>query len=246
MAKIITKPSELTNEYLTLIKRIKRAVLFSVIFVITSVVGSIIMNRETLFSAGLIILGVSALGFITSVFTAIIRSNDATVIKTGIDGEKNTARIISSLPDNYFGIQNAVIKFDGKLSELDMVVIGPTGIFVVETKNRKGCITGKYDSQKWVQTKTGRGGSEYSNEFYSPVKQIGTHIFRLAHFLKQNGVRHHIDAVVYFSGADKVEISGIEGEIPVITNEKALKKYIVSKDITLDDEKIGQILNVLA
>ena len=246
MAKIITKPSELTNEFLMLIKRVKRSVLCAVIFVITSVIGSVVMNNGRLFSAGLIILGISALGFITSLFTAIFRYNDATVIRTGIDGEKNTARIVSSLPDNYFGIQNAVIKFDGKLSELDMVVIGPTGIFIVETKNRKGFITGKYDSQKWTQTKTGRTGNEYSNDFYSPIKQISTHIFRLAHFLKQNGVKHHIEGIVYFSGADKVDISGREGEIAIITTEKALKKHIVSKDTILDDDKISQILNILA
>ncbi len=246
MAKIISRPSALRQEYIGLIKRIKRALLFAAFFVITATIGSIIMNTERLFSLGIILLGISIVGFILSIIFAALRHTDATVIKAGIEGENATADIIATLPDGYFGFLNTVVTCDGKKSELDAVVVGPSGIFIIETKNRKGYIRGSHTADKWTQIKIGRGGSEYVNEFYSPVKQVGTHIFRLAHFLRRNGVPVHISGIVYFSGADKVELSGKEGGIPVITNEKQLKKYILKGNEDLKPTLISKICSLLS
>ena len=123
MAKVISKPSALRREYILLIKRLKRALLFGAVFIATAITGSIIMNNDRLFSSGLAVLGVSALGFIISVIIAAMRHTDATVIKAGIDGENATAHIVSALPDDYSVFLNLTVEYGGKQSELDTVVV---------------------------------------------------------------------------------------------------------------------------
>lgn len=246
MAKIITKPSALRREYVLLLKRIRRALIFAVIFVLTAIGGSVVMNIERMFGLGLVLLGVSAVGFIISIIVASMRHTDATVIKTGIVGENTTAHILSSLPKGYFVFLNLVIECDGKKSELDTVVVGPSGIYIVETKNRKGLIKGNYDSERWTQTKIGRGGTAYSTDFYSPVKQVGTHVFRLARYLRQNGAATHISGIVYFTGTQEIEITGREGQIPVISDSSQLKRCLMKQKANLEPDFISKICKLLS
>ncbi len=246
MAKIINKPSALKREYLTLLRKIKNAVRLSFISVLLAVIGSVLMNYGRLLTFGMVLMIISVAGFISSTVYAILRHTDATVIKRGIEGEDAASEVISTLPEGYFGFQNVVITLDGKESELDLVVVGKTGVYIIETKNRNGTIKGKYNETQWTQHKVGQGGASYSNKFYSPVKQVGTHIFRLAHYLRSYGTKIHIDGIVYFSNPDAtVEISNMQGEIPIITTTKELKKHILTGNTSLSKEEIIKICDIL-
>jgi hypothetical protein len=55
----------------------------------------------------------------------------------GATGEQAVARIIDDLPDDFCVIHDLATPF----GNLDHVVIGPTGVFILETKNWKGIIT---------------------------------------------------------------------------------------------------------
>jgi hypothetical protein len=58
----------------------------------------------------------------------------------GFEGEKQVSKVLSStLSDDYFLI-NDVQLVAGKRSNIDHIVLGPTGIFVLETKNHSGKI----------------------------------------------------------------------------------------------------------
>lgn len=140
----------------------------------------------------------------------------AKALESGIEGEAATAAIISALPETYFGVQNAQIPYAGKTSELDMIVVGPTGVFIIETKNMNGTIVGNYDNPQWTQKKVGQQGTPYSKSFYNPVKQVGTHVYRLANFLKSNGIDVYVDSMVYFSNPDTViQLIGTPSQTPV-------------------------------
>lgn len=165
---------------------------------------------------------------------------------SGIHGESETARIISILPDSYRGYQNLKVKFNGGVSELDMVVVGPTGVFVIETKNMKGYIMGSYNNPQWVQHKVGRGGTPYSKNFYSPVKQVGTHVYRLANFLRGHSCRVYVDAMVYFSNpATTVQLTGVPTTISVFSananGAQGIYDRILSNDRVLSDDVISRI-----
>ncbi len=64
----------------------------------------------------------------------------------GFEGEKQVTKVLSSaLSDDYFLI-NDVQLVAGKGSNIDHIVLGPTGIFVLETKNHSGKIVCYEDS----------------------------------------------------------------------------------------------------
>ena len=75
------------------------------------------------------------------------------VLKSGIDGERQAAAALRALPYAYHVLVNPVFRVRGKVMELDAVVVGKNGVFIVETKNHAGVITGKTDAEWWSQVK---------------------------------------------------------------------------------------------
>jgi hypothetical protein len=59
--------------------------------------------------------------------------------RKGLIGEENVRKILQTLPDLYTVFENVVIP--PLKSNIDFVIIGPTGIFSVEVKSHKGHIT---------------------------------------------------------------------------------------------------------
>lgn len=82
--------------------------------------------------------------------------------KSGLTGERNVVRNISDKLDRSYSIFNDVLLKDGKWSgNVDHIVIGPTGIFAVETKNNKGNVS--YDGYRWTGIKGNPSGQAVSN-----------------------------------------------------------------------------------
>lgn len=136
--------------------------------------------------------------------------------KSGLIGEKGTLSLLSDLPADWYILNDVTVTVDGNKSQLDIVVVAPNGIFVIETKNHNGDITGNIEDHKWVQNKIGRRGTPYSNSIYSPVKQVETHVWRLSQFLKLNGFNAWVTGIVYFSNKEaSVNIRGTNDRIPV-------------------------------
>ena len=63
-------------------------------------------------------------------------------------------------------------KGDGKTTEIDLIMISATGIYVFESKNYSGWIFGDENSRYWKQIF--RGGRHY--QFYNPIWQNKKHI----------------------------------------------------------------------
>lgn len=210
MAQIIKKNNDLLNKY----RQYKRITLIGygvcAIFFIAFALNMFSFN----FGLSIPLM----LGFVLGGFVGGMFKQKAEAVKSGLDGEMATAAIVSSLPETYCGFQNIKITFDGKQSELDMVVTGPTGVFIIETKNMNGAIVGNYDNPQWTQKKVGQQGTPYSKNFYNPIKQVGTHVYRLANYLRNNGVNIHVSDMVYFSNPDTfVQLIGIPTKTPVFT-----------------------------
>lgn len=67
-------------------------------------------------------------------------------------------------------------KTDGKTTEIDVLLIHSTGIFVIESKNYSGWIFGKETAPQWTQTLPNGRGKTRKEHFYNPIKQNDTHI----------------------------------------------------------------------
>lgn len=138
------------------------------------------------------------------------------VLRAGLQGEESAAELVSHLPESYRCYQNLTVSHRGKASEMDLVITGPTGIFIVEVKHQNGTVFGRYGDSHWVQDKLGRKGGNYKKQFYSPVKQVGTHTFRLANWLRSRGLNTHISSMVYFSNPEtELHLKGDPQEISV-------------------------------
>lgn len=166
----------------------------------------------------------------------------------GKQGEERTAYLLHSLPEKYKLIRNAVISYEGRKSEIDNIVVGNTGVFIIETKNLRGHIVGDSQERDWTQHKVGRGGTPYCKDFYNPVKQVATHIYRLKGIFRQNKVRVFINGAVYFSNPEAyVSIVNTREDIPVFNyyNQDGLLNYILNRDKILTDEQIGHIIEII-
>lgn len=190
------------------------------------------------------------IGFLGGAVFAGYMAQKSNTLASGLAGETMTAAIVASLPQSYCGFQNVQITYDGKTSELDMVVVGPTGVFIIETKNLNGTVQGNYDDPQWTQHKIGRQGTPYSKQFYSPVKQVGTHTYRLANHLRAHGLQVYVNSMVYFSNPDTmVQMNGAPKKIPVYTamqgGQSAICGAIMNSEQRLSPEIVNRIAMLL-
>lgn len=97
-------------------------------------------------------------------------SNGIRQLNHGLKGEQTPLKQLASLPDTFFVLPDLTLSIDGLSSQIDTIVVGPSGLFIVETKNLVGKIVGTLEDKQWTQTKTDRYGNEHESIFYNPVK----------------------------------------------------------------------------
>ena len=143
--------------------------------------------------------------------------------------------MLKKLPNNYYIFNDIIIENrDGK-SQIDHVVIGTNGIFVIETKNHNGKIVGDENERNWIQNKTGRNGGTYSSELFNPTKQVKTHVYRLKTVLNEElGINPWIQSIVVFAN-DTTELD-VNSKTTIVLRKKDLIKYI--KNYTNIDSRI--------
>ncbi|WP_321421749.1 nuclease-related domain-containing protein [uncultured Methanobacterium sp.] len=98
----------------------------------------------------------------------------------GNEGEIIVADYLDTLPEDYFVFND--VKLPGKGGNIDHIVIGPTGIYVIETKN----YSGKYriKGNEWLYYKNGQPQEIKKN----PGIQVRKNTQDLISFLNENGI----------------------------------------------------------
>lgn len=81
---------------------------------------------------------------------------------------------------------------DGRTSQIDHIAVGPGGVFVIETKNRRGVIKGNDRDRKWTAGKS---------EFQNPVSQNRKHVSTLGEVLADDTLTF-VSMVVFPDGTD--------------------------------------------
>jgi len=223
MAKILKKTNHLGEEVVKLQKEILSLVIKVFIFLLSSLMINIIV-KNVLPS---VIFGICVLPIIAKIIGIY---NVYIIKKTGYAGEVKMLKIFECLPDTYSIIPDLEIEVEGKHSQIDTVIIGSNGVFAIETKNMSGKIYGKSTDKQVSQKKTSRKGNIYNNTFYNPVKQVGTHVYRLAQALKEENVNIWVQGIVYFSNPNS-NVCIESNNIPVFScNEngpRQISEYIM-------------------
>ena len=144
-------------------------------------------------------------------------------LRAGAEGEARALGLpetepgsLVTLPDTYTLFNNLCVPFDGKTIEIDLLAVGPNGVFIVEVKHYRGHLTGNGCSQRWTQTKTSARGHTYTNTLRNPVGQTWRQILTLRQWLGRGGYRGSIEGLVVCTHPG-VELDVASPKIPVIT-----------------------------
>lgn len=141
------------------------------------------------------IIGITALALVTAVGIAllvawiIIKTIDKQPSQTGKyhtweeyvgeKGEDKTEIILRKITGNYYILRNLYIPHKDHTTEIDLLLLHETGIFVFECKNFSGWIYGSENAKYWLQTFK---RSKY--KFYNPIRQNETHIQAITKLLR--------------------------------------------------------------
>lgn len=107
----------------------------------------------------------------------------------GKRGEYFISELINPLIGYKRVLYNCYIpKANGETTEVDVILIHETGIYVIESKNYKGWIFGSEEQKNWTQTlSAGRNGVQ-KYHFYNPVIQNKVHIKWIKEYLKMQNL----------------------------------------------------------
>ncbi len=204
---------------------------------------AILTEKSKLHIAFPIILFVVALAMLICFFIFRKKYN---ILLSGVKGENNTLEILKKLPKDFTIITNPVILNRGVTLELDFVIIGKNGVFIVESKNYRGIISGKTSKPNWKQIKHGKNDKVYEKEVGNPVKQAHRQGRRMLEMFRDFDITADIYPIVYFVDSrtelkiqDDADVS-----VAVFNKEKELLDYIVntSGKQTVNNTELAKII----
>ena len=170
----------------------------------------------------------------------------STMFNKGNFGEFSSYGKMAKLPGYHKALFNIYIP-NGKeqTTEIDLVFIHETGVYVIESKNYSGWIFGDEKSQKWMQTFP--NGQKYP--FYNPIKQNIGHIKALQLILPSIEKEHYKSVIVFSERCELKKIS-YEAENTYVIKRynlaKLMNKQIAGSPKILEPDYIDRIYNFLA
>ncbi len=136
---------------------------------------------------------------------------------------------------------------DGRTTEIDVLMIHPSGIYVFESKNYSGWIYGSSNREKWTQCiKPSDNAKAQKYHFLNPLIQNKIHVKYLSPLLPDD-VQDKIFSVVVFGNRCKLKNIELDSSEQIVTHIKSVKK--VCKDRfahqTIDEATINSIFQEL-
>ncbi len=138
-------------------------------------------------------------------------------IRLGNRGELKVKRALGkNIQDEKYVINDLLIVYEGKSSQIDHVLITRTGIFVIETKNYSGRIYGIGDQREWTQVLQ---YGNVKNKLYNPIMQNKSHIYALSKVIGRNDC--FVSIIVFPKAELEIKAATPVGDIDII--EETLK-----------------------
>lgn len=167
----------------------------------------------------------------------------------GLYGEYLCSKHLNKMEGNKRFLYNVYLEKKNKnndTTEVDVIMIHNSGIYVLESKNYSGWIFGSEEDRNWTQ----RLKNGIKNRFYNPIKQNRTHIKYLLKTLSEIGDFTDITrSIIVFSERCELKKLTINSEeIKVIKRNKLLatcKQIAEENPNKLTDEQIEEIYTLL-
>lgn len=139
-------------------------------------------------------------------------------------------------------IFNAYLPTDAGTTEIDIIMIHPTGLYVIESKNLCGLIKGNSKDIKWTQCLKGK-----RYKFYNPIRQNDRHISELKKHLPVLNDEAYKSIIAFNPAADINEITNDSNAI-ITKRHKILAtiEMIAGREPQrFKDEHINKIQDIL-
>ncbi len=166
----------------------------------------------------------------------------------GFLGEFYTYKYLNSLSGNKRYLFNLYIpKSNGETTELDVVLLHESGIYVFESKNYSGWIFGTETQQYWTQTLPAGKRRSQKNQFYNPIMQNKVHIKWLQTFLADQTLPFY-SYIVFSDRCTLKNITITSGQHHVVNRYSllsAIRQNAVKAGIQLSPDKIDLLYEML-
>ncbi len=194
----------------------------TLIEILIAIAGFFVMVHAIDVGSFLVFSG-GALAFLFGGYLYQSKITQARIWRSGLTGQKKVEETLSSLDDRYTLINNLSLPF--KNCVIYHVLIGPKGIFLLETKHYKGEVSCIGD--RWEYQKIGRNGGIYRGYISNPSRQLKRNIWELKTYLDkrsrkmlhQSSFPYWIQGVVVFTNDDVVVRTKDETVLIVTLNQ---------------------------
>lgn len=217
MARIEGKAGRYVGQELS--KKLKRALLTAYIssMVLAAFIGVTLAHGTWPVAAGLLIFEVVL--FVLGRRFVGKAENEIANWKRGLDGEIIVGRkLAEDLPDNFCVIHDLNTQF----GNLDHVVIGPTGVFAVETKNWRGTVTSDGKGELLLNGKP--TDKPCVKNFTRTIMTIRERLVPLAQ------TDHFIQGVMVFPSAHEDAKWGTTGSVHCIGGDRIPDYFLKSRE----------------
>lgn len=177
---------------------------------------------------------------------AILYFRKYRIFKAGSVGESDLLEYVRKLPNQYHIFTNFQIKEKRIHDEVDFIVVGDNGVFVIEAKNHVGKIVGKEDDVEWKQYKSDKNGKPYTKILANPIKQADWHAININRLLRMLGFRATVSGLLVFTNP-KATLELGASKLTILDNSKAVNQYILNykPQQKLDKSHINKIVRAL-
>ncbi len=138
-------------------------------------------------------------------------------------------------------------KENGETTELDVVLLHESGIYVFESKNYSGWIFGTETQRYWTQTLPAGRGRSQKNKFFNPIMQNKGHIKWLQAFLVEQALPFY-SYIVFSDRCTLKDIKLTSADHYVMNRHKilsAVRQNIAKVGKRLSPEKIDDLFEKL-
>ena len=150
-----------------------------------------------------------------------------------IIGEKLLCKYLNKIKGIKRGLFNLYFMNGEKGTEVDSILIHPTGIYVIESKYYNGNVVGNWKENKWVHKST----KNTYREFYNPILQNKRHVSELEKRLEiLTDKKFPIYSVIAFSNHTNLAVGKNREGNAIICKYKEIPKLIKNNVFKTDED----------
>jgi hypothetical protein len=167
----------------------------------------------------------------------------------GLSGERHVGNVLARELASDFVLING-LKLPRGTGDIDHVVIGPTGVFLLETKTMAGRIVCEPDGT-WRRTRVGRAGTSYAAYIGDPAAQVQRNIHAVHECLRRGvpglfrGKPLWIEGLVVFPHP-RTELATEHSRVPAVPLDQAVPRISMhTPQRALRPDEVSAVAEVL-